>query len=77
MDPPSRVLQALPAATTPSNGVAAPPVAESFASLGVQPFLVQALDAMAIRLPTEVQAMCIPPILSGENGFFLSNNLRF
>lgn len=39
----------------------------SFSSLGVSDFLVRALGAMAIRLPTEVQQACIPPILQGRD----------
>lgn len=39
----------------------------SFSSLGVQPFLCKALQAMAIRKPTGVQAACIPPILAGAD----------
>lgn len=38
----------------------------TFAALGVEPFLVRALEAMSIRAPTGVQAACIPPILSGK-----------
>ncbi|GAA5906574.1 hypothetical protein JCM8208_000484 [Rhodotorula glutinis] len=44
-----------------------PPQLASFASLGVEPFLVRALAAMAIRKPTAVQAACIPPILKGAD----------
>lgn len=44
-----------------------PPLERStFSSLGVEPFLCKALQAMAIRKPTGVQAACIPPILKGE-----------
>lgn len=39
----------------------------TFSSLGVQPFLCKALQAMAIRKPTGVQAACIPPILAGAD----------
>ncbi|BGP22322.1 ATP-dependent RNA helicase dbp8 [Rhodotorula toruloides] len=39
----------------------------TFASLGVEPFLCKALQAMAIRKPTGVQAACIPQILSGAD----------
>jgi len=75
-DPPSRVLRSLPPAVAPSSdgggGVSAPSVSKTFASLGVEPFLVKALEAMAIRMPTEVQAMCIPPILSGTLAISIS-----
>lgn len=49
-----------------------PPQLASFASLGVEPFLVRALAAMAIRKPTAVQAACIPPILKGPLTFLCS-----
>ncbi|SCV72348.1 BQ2448_3885 [Microbotryum intermedium] len=39
----------------------------SFAQLGVERFLCNALQAMSIRQPTEVQAACIPPILAGSD----------
>ncbi|GAA6062704.1 hypothetical protein JCM10212_004762, partial [Sporobolomyces blumeae] len=39
----------------------------TFASLGVEPFLCKALQAMAIRKPTGVQAACIPRILKGAD----------
>ncbi|GAA6055491.1 hypothetical protein JCM3770_006284 [Rhodotorula araucariae] len=39
----------------------------TFPSLGVEPFLVRALAAMAIRTPTGVQAACIPRILAGAD----------
>ena len=38
----------------------------SFGSLGISLPLQSALSAMSIRTPTEVQAACIPPLLSGE-----------
>lgn len=37
----------------------------SFSSLGISAPLQAALSAMSIRTPTEVQAACIPPLLSG------------
>ena len=37
----------------------------SFASLGVNRWLVGSLAAMAIRRPTPIQAACIGPILEG------------
>lgn len=40
---------------------------ESFASLGVAPFLVRSLASMSIRAPTPVQAACIPPVLAGRD----------
>jgi ATP-dependent RNA helicase DDX49/DBP8 len=38
---------------------------ENFASLGVQPWLVSSLAAMAITRPSGVQRGCIPKILEG------------
>ncbi|KAL1924558.1 uncharacterized protein VTP21DRAFT_4212 [Calcarisporiella thermophila] len=39
----------------------------TFGELGLSEFLVDALDAMAIRKPSEIQRACIPPILEGKN----------
>ncbi|KAH7343781.1 P-loop containing nucleoside triphosphate hydrolase protein [Rhizoctonia solani] len=39
----------------------------NFASLGVKPSLVAALDAMSIRKPTPVQIGCLPSIISGRD----------
>lgn len=40
-------------------------VVKSFASFGISPALVAALTSMSIKVPTEVQAACIPPLLAG------------
>ena len=53
----------LPVAST--SALDPPPERATFASLGVEPFLCKALQAMAIRKPTAVQAACIPAILKG------------
>ena len=42
-------------------------MADDYAGLGVEPFLIRALAAMAIRAPTPVQAACVPAILSGRD----------
>ncbi|EPS44734.1 hypothetical protein H072_1255 [Dactylellina haptotyla CBS 200.50] len=42
-------------------------MAADFASLGVKPWLVTSLGAMAIKRPTPIQAACIPEILKGKN----------
>ncbi|GAA6026105.1 hypothetical protein JCM11491_002867 [Sporobolomyces phaffii] len=42
-------------------------MATTFSQIGVEPFLCRALEAMAIRHPTDVQAACIPPILAGAD----------
>lgn len=39
----------------------------SFASLNVKPWLVQSLNAMAIKRPTGIQKGCIPEILKGRD----------
>nr|GAT54082.1 predicted protein [Mycena chlorophos] len=39
----------------------------SFAALGISAPLQTALAAMSIRVPTEVQAACIPPLLQGRD----------
>ncbi|GAA5924907.1 ATP-dependent RNA helicase DBP8 [Sporobolomyces koalae] len=60
--------------TEPQASISPPPVAPqapvndaTFSSIGVEPFLCRALQAMAIRKPTQVQAACIPPILAGAD----------
>ncbi|KAL6298762.1 DEAD-domain-containing protein [Sparassis latifolia] len=39
----------------------------TFASLGVSSALVDALSKISIRVPTEIQTACIPPLLQGED----------
>lgn len=39
----------------------------TFASLGISPALQKALTGMSIKVPTEVQAACIPPLLAGKS----------
>jgi len=41
----------------------------SFAEMGVAPPLHAALARMSIRVPTEIQAACIPPLLAGLSVF--------
>ncbi|GAA5830913.1 hypothetical protein JCM11251_005074 [Rhodosporidiobolus azoricus] len=55
----------LPVAST--SAFEPPASRATWESLGVEPFLIRALQAMAIRTPTGVQAACIPPILSGAD----------
>ena len=38
----------------------------SFEALGISPALIKALNKMSIKLPTEIQVACIPPLLQGE-----------
>jgi ATP-dependent RNA helicase DDX49/DBP8 len=40
-------------------------IAGSFAEMGVALPLHVALSRMSIRVPTEIQAACIPPLLAG------------
>ncbi|OJD10768.1 ATP-dependent RNA helicase DBP8 [Emergomyces pasteurianus Ep9510] len=44
-----------------------PPDSSSFASLGLAPWLVGSLSAMAIKRPTAIQKACIPEILKGRD----------
>ena len=58
----------LPQASSPGSNVPRktdqnPP---SFAELGVIASLVASLSSMSIRVPTPVQAACIPPLLDGN-----------
>ncbi|RUS16767.1 P-loop containing nucleoside triphosphate hydrolase protein [Endogone sp. FLAS-F59071] len=39
----------------------------SFANLGLNDWLVDALKIMSIRTPSEIQQACIPPILTGQD----------
>lgn len=39
----------------------------TFEDLGLEPYLVRALGALSIKLPSEVQSACIPPILAGRD----------
>ncbi|EEH39887.1 ATP-dependent RNA helicase DBP8 [Paracoccidioides lutzii Pb01] len=48
------------ATKTPSDG-------SSFATLGLAPWLVGSLSAMAIKRPTAIQKACIPEILKGRD----------
>ncbi|KAH6914968.1 ATP-dependent rRNA helicase RRP3 [Coprinopsis sp. MPI-PUGE-AT-0042] len=44
-----------------------PKSASSFRDLGISSVLQSALASMSIKLPTEVQSACIPPILAGKD----------
>ncbi|KAJ7591133.1 P-loop containing nucleoside triphosphate hydrolase protein [Mycena floridula] len=50
---------------TPAQPVASSKSNHSFNTLGISPQLQAALATMSIMSPTEVQAACIPPLLSG------------
>lgn len=43
-----------------------PVQATTFAAFGVSAALLNSLHKISIRLPTEIQAACIPPLLQGE-----------
>lgn len=45
--------------------------AATFSSLGISAPLQAALKNMSIRLPTEVQAACIPPLLEGKRADYI------
>lgn len=67
----SRISIAPRSAATPTSVPQEPPAqpaATTFSSLGISPALLSALSSMSIRMPTEVQAACIPPLLQGERG---------
>lgn len=44
-----------------------PTKATSFASFGITPALLSALNKISIRTPTEIQSACIPPLLEGKS----------
>ncbi|OJD21044.1 ATP-dependent RNA helicase DBP8 [Blastomyces percursus] len=57
---------------TAKDALAAPPTtssegSSSFASLGLAPWLVGSLAAMAIKRPTAIQKACIPEIIKGRD----------
>jgi ATP-dependent RNA helicase DDX49/DBP8 len=54
---------------TLNNGAVLAPIdaQATFASLNVKPWLVQSLNAMAIKRPTGIQKGCIPEILKGRD----------
>ena len=53
-------------ARSPKLQAALPAKSYTFSSLGISAPLQVALKSMSIRLPTEVQAACIPPLLEGK-----------
>lgn len=40
---------------------------KTFEELGLNPWLIDALKAMSIKFPSEIQKACIPPILNGKD----------
>lgn len=51
---------------SPKLQAALPAKSCTFSSLGISAPLQAALKSMSIKLPTEVQAACIPPLLEGK-----------
>ncbi|KAH9951744.1 P-loop containing nucleoside triphosphate hydrolase protein [Amylocystis lapponica] len=57
-----------PRATGPSSALRpTTPSPSTFISLGISSVIQDALVKMSIRIPTEVQAACIPPLLQGRD----------
>jgi hypothetical protein len=55
------------AATGSSIGNSLDPLAHSFSSLGLDPWLVEAADKQDWHTPTDIQCRLIPPLLAGVN----------
>ncbi|KAJ3043909.1 hypothetical protein HDV00_003948 [Rhizophlyctis rosea] len=53
--------------TVDSSPSTTPKLAKSFADLGLNSWLVDALKALSIRTPSEIQTACIGPILNGRD----------
>lgn len=53
-------------ARSPKHQADLPAKSCTFSSLGISAPLQAALKSMSIKLPTEVQAACIPPLLQGK-----------
>jgi ATP-dependent RNA helicase DDX49/DBP8 len=69
---PSRIKSRVKSDVVPqnsNNGAVLAPIdpQATFASLNVKPWLVQSLNAMAIKRPTGIQKGCIPEILKGRD----------
>ncbi|SAL95415.1 hypothetical protein [Absidia glauca] len=65
---PSRVASAIKRKATDAAKVKPiAPETSSFADLGIDPWLVETLQAMQIKKPTEIQRACIGPILAGKD----------
>jgi superfamily II DNA/RNA helicase len=43
------------------------PTTFTFKDLGIEPFLIKSLAVMSIKIPTQVQSACIPPVLAGAD----------
>ncbi|KAI8335073.1 P-loop containing nucleoside triphosphate hydrolase protein [Chlamydoabsidia padenii] len=70
MTTPSRVAASIKRKATDNEPAQVKPIApetSSFTDLGIDPWLVETLQAMQIKKPTEIQRACIPPILAGKD----------
>lgn len=59
---------AAPKREAPAQRVQPSPHVESFAALGISQPLQNALKSISIKVPSEIQSACIPPLLAGELG---------
>jgi ATP-dependent RNA helicase DDX49/DBP8 len=53
-----------------------PPSTTTFASLGLSQPLINALGSINIKKPTEIQAACVGPIMSGESCWLETQHLE-
>ncbi|KAF4574938.1 putative RNA helicase [Pleurotus pulmonarius] len=67
-----RLGRAAPKRDTPAQRAQPSPHVESFAALGISQSLQNALKSISIKVPTEIQRACIPPLLEGELGMSFS-----
>ncbi|KAF4600993.1 putative RNA helicase [Pleurotus pulmonarius] len=62
-----RLGRAAPKRDTPAQRAQPSPHVESFAALGISQSLQNALKSISIKVPTEIQRACIPPLLEGRD----------
>ncbi|KAJ8698282.1 putative RNA helicase [Pleurotus ostreatus] len=62
-----RLTRAAPKREAPAQRAQASPHVESFAALGISKPLQNALKSVSIKVPTEIQSACIPPLLAGRD----------
>ncbi|KAL4267917.1 DEAD box helicase family protein [Pleurotus pulmonarius] len=62
-----RLGRAAPKRDTPAQRAQPSPHVESFAALGISQPLQNALKSISIKVPTEIQRACIPPLLEGRD----------
>lgn len=61
-----RLARVAPKREAPAQRAQASPHVESFAALGISKPLQNALKSISIKVPTEIQSACIPPLLAGK-----------